>query len=82
LLDAGMNVARMNFSHGHYADHEAIHQRPRAAAQSADKVLAILADLQGPKIRLEPVRGRAARVAHRRAGHHHRHPGCRCLRGR
>ena len=52
LLDAGMNVARMNFSHGDYADHEVIFHRLRAAAKSADKALAILADLQGPKIRL------------------------------
>src|ERR1700712_2765539 len=52
LLDAGMNVARMNFSHGDYADHEGISHRLRAAAKSADKALAILADLQGPKIRL------------------------------
>jgi len=52
LLDAGMNVARMNFSHGDYADHEVIYRRLRAAAQSADRPLAILADLQGPKIRL------------------------------
>ena len=52
LLDAGMNVARMNFSHGDYADHKVIYDRLRAAAQSAGKALAILADLQGPKIRL------------------------------
>jgi pyruvate kinase len=52
LLDAGMNVARMNFSHGDYADHEVIFHRLRAAAKHADKALAILADLQGPKIRL------------------------------
>ena len=52
LLDAGMNVARLNFSHGDYADHELIYHRLRDAAKSADKALAILADLQGPKIRL------------------------------
>jgi pyruvate kinase len=52
LLDAGMNVARMNFSHGDYADHKIIYDRLRAAAASADTALAILADLQGPKIRL------------------------------
>ena len=52
LLDAGMNVARMNFSHGDYADHKVIYERLRAAAKSADKALAVLADLQGPKIRL------------------------------
>ena len=52
LLDAGMNVARMNFSHGDYADHKVIYERLRAAAKSSDKALAVLADLQGPKIRL------------------------------
>ncbi len=52
LLDAGMNVARMNFSHGDYADHKVIYDRLRAAAQASGKALAILADLQGPKIRL------------------------------
>lgn len=52
LLDAGMNVARMNFSHGDYADHKEIYDRLRAGAKSSDKALAILADLQGPKIRL------------------------------
>jgi len=52
LLDAGMNVARMNFSHGDYADHKVIYERLRAAAKTSDKALAILADLQGPKIRL------------------------------
>jgi pyruvate kinase len=52
LLDAGMNVARMNFSHGDYADHKVIYDRLRAAAHASGKALAILADLQGPKIRL------------------------------
>ena len=47
-----MNVARMNFSHGDHADQEQVHYRLRAAAKSADRALAILADLQGPKIRL------------------------------
>ena len=52
LLDAGMNVARMNFSHGDHADHQVIYDRLRAAAAAAGKALAVLADLQGPKIRL------------------------------
>ena len=52
LLDAGMNVARMNFSHGDYADHQVIYDRLRAAATRSGKELAVLADLQGPKIRL------------------------------
>ncbi|HEU5129482.1 MAG TPA: pyruvate kinase [Glycomyces sp.] len=52
LIDAGMNVARMNFSHGTQADHEAVYQMVREAADAAGKPVAILADMQGPKIRL------------------------------
>ncbi|GAB3650702.1 pyruvate kinase [Glycomyces tarimensis] len=52
LIDAGMNVARMNFSHGSQADHEAVYQMVREAADAAGKPVAILADMQGPKIRL------------------------------
>ncbi len=47
-----MNVARMNFSHGDYADHEVIHGYVRSAADKLGKTVGILADLQGPKIRL------------------------------
>jgi pyruvate kinase len=42
----------MNFSHGDHADHELVYHRLRSAAKAADKALAIMADLQGPKIRL------------------------------
>jgi pyruvate kinase len=52
LVDAGMNVARMNFSHGDHADHETIYRRVRATAEKAGKAVGVLADLQGPKIRL------------------------------
>jgi pyruvate kinase len=52
LIEAGMNVARMNFSHGDHADHQAVHGRVRAAAAKLGKTVGILADLQGPKIRL------------------------------
>src|SRR5690349_4509031 len=52
LLDAGMNVARMNFSHGDHADHQVVYQRLRDAAKASGAALAIMADLQGPKIRL------------------------------
>ncbi len=47
-----MNVARLNFSHGDHADHEIAFQRVRAAAAKAGRPVGILADLQGPKIRL------------------------------
>ncbi len=52
LIEAGMNVARMNFSHGDYADHAKVHGYVRAAAERLGKTVGILADLQGPKIRL------------------------------
>ncbi len=52
LVDAGMDVARLNFSHGDYADHEAAYERVRKASDSTGRAVGILADLQGPKIRL------------------------------
>jgi pyruvate kinase len=51
LIRAGMNVARMNFSHGTHADHAARIAMVRRAASEAGKHIAILQDLQGPKIR-------------------------------
>lgn len=47
-----MDVARLNFSHGDHADHEAAYQRVRKAAEATGQAVGILADLQGPKIRL------------------------------
>jgi len=52
LVDAGMDVARLNFSHGDYADHEAAYARVRKASDATGRAVGILADLQGPKIRL------------------------------
>lgn len=52
LVDAGMDVARLNFSHGDYADHEAAYKRVRQASDLTGRAVGILADLQGPKIRL------------------------------
>ena len=47
-----MDVARMNLSHGAYADHERIYEWVRTAADAAGRGVGILVDLQGPKIRL------------------------------
>ena len=47
-----MNVARLNFSHGDHADHEASYLRVRRASNATGRAVGILADLQGPKIRL------------------------------
>ena len=52
LIAAGMNMARLNLSHGSYEEHQARLDQVRAAALEAGKPVAILVDLQGPKIRL------------------------------
>jgi pyruvate kinase len=57
LLGAGMDVARLNFSHGSHADHAHSIALIRAAAIKHEKPVAILADLQGPKIRTGPLAG-------------------------
>jgi pyruvate kinase len=51
LILAGMNVARINFSHGEQASHGKVIASIRAVAEKLDTEVAILADLQGPKIR-------------------------------
>ncbi|MEO5921441.1 MAG: pyruvate kinase [Pseudolysinimonas sp.] len=52
IIDAGVNVARMNLSHGSYEVHEEIYKNVRKAAADAGQPVAVLVDLQGPKIRL------------------------------
>ena len=52
LVAAGMDVARLNMSHGDYTDHEQNLHNVRAAAEEAGRPVGVLADLQGPKIRL------------------------------
>jgi pyruvate kinase len=52
LIAAGMNLARLNLSHGGYEEHQNRLDQVRAAAKEAGKPVAILVDLQGPKIRL------------------------------
>ncbi|MBO1750280.1 pyruvate kinase [Actinotalea sp. BY-33] len=52
LVDAGMDVARLNRSHGDTDVHEAVYRNVRAAAQASGRAVAVLVDLQGPKIRL------------------------------
>ncbi len=51
LIDAGMDVARLNFSHGTHADHARSLERLRAASDSKKKAVAALQDLCGPKVR-------------------------------
>ncbi len=52
MIAAGMSVARLNFSHGTHAEYAELIQRVRAAAEKLDSPVAILQDLQGPKIRV------------------------------
>jgi pyruvate kinase len=52
LVAAGMDVARLNLSHGSYVDHERVYALVRAAADEQGRGVGILVDLQGPKIRL------------------------------
>ena len=57
MLEAGMDVARLNFSHGDHAEHARRIERLRTVAAELDRPLAILQDLQGPKIRIEDCDG-------------------------
>ena len=52
LVEAGMDVARLNFSHGSHEDHQKVYDLVRSAASEAGRAVAVLGDLQGPKIRL------------------------------
>ena len=52
LAEAGMNVARLNMSHGTREDHERVYDHVRRVASELGTAIAILGDLQGPKIRL------------------------------
>jgi pyruvate kinase len=52
LVEAGMDVARMNFSHGDYSDHKTAYDRVRAASNATGRAVGLLADLQGPKLRI------------------------------
>jgi pyruvate kinase len=56
LLQAGMNVARINFSHGERGDHERRIRALRAAAAELGHDVAVLADLAGPKVRVRGFR--------------------------
>jgi pyruvate kinase len=62
LVEAGMNVARLNFSHGNYETHSEAIRNIRSIARTLNRSVGILLDLQGPKIRVgklkngEPVR--------------------------
>ncbi len=52
LVDAGMNVARLNFSHGTYEEHGEVIKTIRSLSRTMNRPIGILLDLQGPKIRI------------------------------
>ena len=56
LIEAGMDVARLNFSHGTHAEHAQVIAALRAASEHLNRPIAILQDLQGPKIRTGELR--------------------------
>ncbi|MBX7116467.1 MAG: pyruvate kinase [Myxococcaceae bacterium] len=62
MIRAGMDVARLNFSHGTHTEHRARAQKVRAAAKRVGRHVAILQDVQGPKIRLGKFEGGQLRV--------------------
>ena len=52
LMTAGVDVVRLNFSHGTAADHQARAKQVREVSKELGREVAIMADLQGPKIRV------------------------------
>jgi pyruvate kinase len=64
MIEAGMDVARLNFSHGTLEEHAETIERVRNAAGRAGRQVAVLQDLPGPKMRLGPLRGDIAELAH------------------
>src|SRR2546423_11097900 len=63
LIRAGVNVFRLNLSHGGHADHRAAYEGVRAAAEAAGEPVAVLADLCGPKIRVGRFAGGQVQLA-------------------
>ncbi len=60
LIRAGVDVVRLNFSHGSHEGHARLVQMVRDAAQRLDRHVAVLQDLQGPRMRTGPLRNDAA----------------------
>jgi pyruvate kinase len=64
LVEAGMDVARLNFSHGSRREHAETIERIRTAAGRAGRQVAVLQDLPGPKMRIGPLIGDVAELVH------------------
>lgn len=63
LFVAGADVFRLNFSHGEHADHEKRFEAIRAVERKHDRPVAVMADLQGPKLRIGDMAGGGAELA-------------------
>lgn len=63
LVDVGLDVARLNLSHGTHAEHEEVYLRVRRASDASGRAIGVIADLQGPKIRLGTLAGGPVRLA-------------------
>jgi pyruvate kinase len=63
LIKSGLNIARLNLSHGTHEDHTIVYNRLRKAAQDMQVPICILLDLQGPKIRIAKILGDEIRLA-------------------
>ena len=62
LVEAGMDVARLNFSHGGHELHRQFHDWVRAASDDTGRAIAIMQDIQGPKLRVGRFKGGRIRV--------------------
>jgi pyruvate kinase len=63
LVGAGMDIARLNFSHGDREEHASAYAHVRAASDAAGRAVGVLADLQGPKLRIGGLLGGSAVLA-------------------
>jgi len=63
MIEAGLDVARLNFSHGTLDEHAENIERIRAAAKQVGRWVAVLQDLPGPKLRIGPLEGGVAELA-------------------
>src|SRR5713226_3685384 len=68
MVQAGMDVARLNFSHGDHPTHRQAAEDVRAAAEAVGRPVAILGDLQGPKLRTGPLDSAFMRLYRGRRG--------------
>ncbi|MGB1033076.1 MAG: pyruvate kinase, partial [Flavobacteriales bacterium] len=56
IINEGVDVIRLNFSHGNHDDHASVIQHVRKINEESENNIALLADLQGPKLRIDTVK--------------------------